>query len=186
MSQRRRGRPGRRPASNQQPKRDTKQFTPKPAETPPSYLLDGFFPRSAEEIRDVAAAARGRHLVPLCEAVAFAGIAFGVIGQRAKAIPLPPRPIWVVVVGDDPIGVAMGPSGFGDLKPLLRRATLIAVCSGAVLPAVYTSAAEIAARGGRVVIVETRVEQHAAWWALVRSAAPAARYLDVSPVVGSA
>jgi hypothetical protein len=159
MAKNRRGRPARRPAPYQQPKRNTKEFTAKPEG---SLLLRGqrgFFPMSREEILGVAAAARGRYLVPLCEAVAFAGIALGVIRQRAETIPLPPRPTWVVVVGDDPIGGALGPSGFGDLKLLLRQATLIAVCSGAAVPAVYAGAAAIAAGGGRVVIVETRVER---------------------------
>jgi hypothetical protein len=149
-------------------------------------MSDRFIPMSRAELSRAAAATRGRHLVPILEAVAADGIAFGVVPQREERVPLAPRPKWVVIVGDDPVDGAFGPIGFGDLKPLLRRATLIAVCSGAVVPAVYEGAAVIAASGGRVVIVETRVEQHAVWSELVRRAAPKARYLDVSPVAGSA
>jgi hypothetical protein len=145
-----------------------------------------FIPMSRGELSRAAAVIRGRHLVPILEAMAVDGIALGIVQQRKEKVPLPPRPKWVVVVGDDPVAGALGPTGFGDLKPLLRRATLIAVCSGAVVPAVYAAAAEIAATGGRAVIVETRVEQHAAWAELGRRVAPKAHHLDVSPIAGSA
>lgn len=185
MAQNRRGRPARRPAPDH--KHNTSKSTTNPAEAPPPQRrLDGFSPISRERMLQVATEIQGRHLALLCQAVAFAGIALGLVFQRTKTIPLPPRPSWVVIVGDDPVEGALGPDGFGDLKPLLRRATAVAVCSGAAMPVVYADAANAAARGGRVVIVETRVEHHAAWSALVRVAAPEAGYLDVSPIGGRA
>lgn len=135
-------------------------------------------------VRQFADTCRARHMAPIYAAIADAGIAFGfaIQGRTGKfSPPLASRP-WVYILGDD-LTISYGPDGFHlpSVKRLLKQATHTCVHSGAPLPEVYAGAAYMAGLGARVVIVETQLRHHGAWYDLVKQHAPRAGYLDVCP-----
>jgi hypothetical protein len=98
-----------------------------------------------------------------------------------------PHP-WVAIVGDD-LARSVGPSAFNakGARRLARASKGIVVYSGAAERRIYATACLVAlmTRGG-VLMVETQVPHHAAWYEAVRAWAPDVPLLDVSPIAGVA
>ena len=122
----------------------------------------------------------GTHLVPIVEAVSVEGALVIIAGkQRFDA---PKRGIWIALICDD-LHFAGGPAAFHlkSRRKLLERATAIFIISGPAVPEAYAAAADIAAAGANVLIVETQEGEETSWMDFVRRHAPRAAISLVNP-----
>ena len=165
---------------------DRQHPTSKPAKTQAAggAIPADQFRRAAEILPESAS-----HYRPILLAAADFGIAFGQLmqGCSGKAPLPPPERGCVYVVGDD-TDHAEGPNGFrkAGVRRIIRKATHIAVHSGAAIPEIYATAALAASVGGFAVIIETQEDRQIEWLQLALDVAPAASILDAAPVRGRA
>ncbi|MFL7902596.1 hypothetical protein ACJ41P_15800 [Azospirillum argentinense] len=130
---------------------------------------------SRAKFMELAAAAHA-HLKPLVLAAANHGVVYGTVTQNAGRFAEPPaRRPFVLIVGDD-MFETLGPSAFHSksLRRVLARATHIGINAADLNATTYAAAADIAAQGGNVVIIECRPETEREWLAFVGRHAPTA------------
>jgi hypothetical protein len=121
-----------------------------------------------DRLRDAVTIAPN-HLKDICAAVRDGLCGFGLVGQHAGPFQLPDDRPLITIIGDD-LAEALGPAAFHrkSLCKLLNRADMVLIVSSAPTPSVYRRAAAKAARGGNVVIVETRLERETEWLRLIQ------------------
>ena len=130
------------------------------------------------------------HFRPVYAAMRSAGVALMLIRQGYGRFDVPTLPRgrgFVAVIGDD-TDHAEGPSGFRrkSLRRLAASVRGVSLISCEIQPDVYATAAELAALGQSVMIVETRPEQEAAWLDFLKVAAPRANLLICTAAAGTA
>jgi len=129
-------------------------------------------------------------VVSLMAAVDHAAVVKWLTGDGRPSPEVPYGRSAVVIVGDDPPAPrrSLGPGVFHErtLRQHLRAATHVAVMAGKPVAALYRQAAELAALGGVIVLVECTVETEAAWVELVKVKAPQADFVLATPVSGRA
>ncbi|SMH60477.1 hypothetical protein [Azospirillum agricola] len=144
------------------------------------------FPMSRAKLLELADVTHP-HLKPLVLAAAHHRIFFGTVLQHAGRFDPPPaaRP-FVLLVGDD-MFETLGPAAFHSksLRRVLAGATHVGINAANIQAGIYARAAELAAAGGRVVLVECRPETEREWLAFAGRHAPAADKLVSTPNVAS-
>lgn len=127
------------------------------------------------------------HLRPIYAAMRMAGVSLFLVPQGQERFLAPRVRSFVGLVADD-TDCAVGPNGFHrkSLRRLAQDAKCIALISSDIMPAVYATAAQIAALGRNVLIVETRCEQESAWLDFLKASAPRAHLLICTAAAGSA
>src|SRR3954468_2462855 len=124
---------------------------------------------------------------PIFEAMRLGVLFLPIKAGAAVADPQAIRDPWIAIVGDD-LERSRGPGAFDipGLRRLARAASGLIRYSGAADARIYGVAAAIALLSGRVLIVETQIPHHAAWYDAVTRWAPRVPFLDVSPIEGRA
>lgn len=105
----------------------------------------------------------GTHLSPVVETLA-SRVALIIMPAGKQRLDAPLRRPWIALICDDLL-FAEGPSAFHlkSLRELVKRASAAYVMSGSVVPEAYATAANVAAAGANVVIVETQESEEASW-----------------------
>ncbi len=110
--------------------------------------------------------------------------------RRRRDLGLPPDRRWVLIVGDDPQrGASRGPEAFNvdTFIRFARIADVVVIDSAGPDPAPYAYAGLAAMRGRSVLMIETQLAHHAAWFKLAREHAPRTTlFVDISPPDGAA
>lgn len=128
-----------------------------------------------------------RHLQPIIEAAANHAVAIGTVLQNAGRFDRPPGGrSFCFIVGDDVL-TSKGPSAFHQksLRRLLGQATHVAINAADLEPSIYNAAADTAALGGNVVIVECRPETETEWMNFIMRYAPQADTFIRTPNTGA-
>jgi hypothetical protein len=115
------------------------------------------------------------HLKPVLAAVRDCGVGFLFIPQGPEPFRIPKgtkRPA-VYLIGDD-FDSSVGPGGFHlpSLRRAMRECVAFAVLGGEATESIYAAVTAGAVAGGRVMIVETRLQHEIAWVRLIQKLAP--------------
>ncbi|CAA2161172.1 hypothetical protein MBRA_06332 [Methylobacterium brachiatum] len=130
------------------------------------------------------------HFRPVYAAMRSSGVALLLVRQGHGRFDVPKLSRgrgFVAVIGDD-MDRADGPSGFRrkSLRRLLGAVGGVSLISCEILPDVYATAAQLAAFGQNVAIIETRPEQEGAWLDFLKEVAPRANLLICTAAAGTA
>jgi hypothetical protein len=114
----------------------------------------------------------GQHLLPVIDLLRL-GVALLILPAGKFRYDTPKRATWCALIGDDFV-TAEGPSAFHirSMRKLLDKASAVFIMCGRPVHEAYAAAADIAAAGANVVIIETQAEEEASWANFVRKHAP--------------
>lgn len=120
-------------------------------------------PAVRQRMLDRLAATGGTHLSPIIKTLAE-GVALLILPASKLRFDLPKRRNWVALIGDD-LATARGPQIFHlkSLRLTLGRAHAVYLMIGAPVASAYQAAADVAAAGLNVCLIETQPAEQEAW-----------------------